>query len=264
MSVKRKKRPEKKKPSEPDVIAQKESTDRGNIEHELDLITEAIEKELDLQAPKTLIKSEKSDLEKAIESELDLLESKPVVDAKKRLREQEAERLRAILPLWCEKPWMYVTPTNLDQLSSWNSAWGDFLLEYAEIKAAHILNLLELRKEFPFSNRVIKKQLSIGQLQQIGVALVEKDFAVWRDERKTRLRVYWRGLDEWGDTIYEWAVQNGYEIASLFELTNIGEIWSTMPLDELLQVLQMLVTRKRAKWVGKDKKTVQFEIYSGV
>ena len=123
---------------------------------------------------------------------------------------------------------MYVTPTNLDQLSSWSSAWGDFLLEYAEVTAAHILNLLELRKDFPFSNRVIKKQLSIGQLQQIGIALVEKNFAAWWDERKTRLRVYWRGLDEWSDTIYEWAVQNGYDMVSLFELTNVGEIWSTM------------------------------------
>ena len=264
MSVKRKKRPEKKKSSENDLITTKEPQDRENIEHELDLITEAIEKELDLQTPETSIKSKKSDLEEIIESELDLLESGPVVDAKQILKEQEAERLRAILPLWCEKPWMYVTPTNLDQLSSWNSAWGDFLLEFAEIKAAHILNLLELRKEFPFSNRIIKKQLSIGQLQQIGIALVEKNFAAWRDERKTRLRLYWRGLDEWSDTIYEWAVQNGYEIASLFELTNVDEIWSTLPQNELLQILQMLVTRKRAKWVGKDKKTIQIDIYSGV
>jgi len=268
MSVKRKKQPEKKKTSENDLITTKsftkESQERENIEDELDLLTEAIERELDLQTPEKPIKTEKSDLEEIIERELDLLEPGPVIDAKKKLKEQEVEKLRAILPPWCEKPWMYVTPTGLDQLSSWNSTWGDFLLEYAEIKAVHILSLLELRKEFPFSNRIIKKQLSIGQLQQIGVALVEKNFAAWRDERKTRLRIYWRGLDEWSDTIYKWAVQNGYEMVSLFELTNVGEIWSTLPQEELLQVLQKLVTRKHAKWVGKDKNTVLFDIYSGV
>ena len=194
-----------------------------------------------------------------IEEELERLSTELPVKPETTDKKQEIKRLKAILPSWCDKPWMYITPTHPNQLISWATAWGDYLLEYAEVKSIHFLHLLEIRKEFPFSNQIIKKKLSIEQLQQMGDVLIAKDFGRWWDDRKTRLRIYWRGLDEWSEKIYDWAFQNGYELASIFELANAGELWSTLPKEELIQILKMLESRNLMKWVGKDEKTVMFE-----
>lgn len=194
-----------------------------------------------------------------IERDLELLRTElRVVEPEKKVKEQEAARLRDILPSWVEKQWMYVTPTVPDQFHSWSAAWGDFLLEFAEFKAIHVLNLLEIRKEFPFFNRIIKKKLSIDQLQQVGQTIIERDFGAWLDARKTRLRIYWKGLDEWSEIIYEWALRTGRETVTLFDLLNASEIWSTLSKEELNRILKILVTRKLAEWVGKEETTILF------
>lgn len=237
MAVKGRKQPEKEKKREPKIHANNgsvsEMQDRGKTEPVMDTQLTALERDLERLK----------------------IELRPVEVEKKAVK---VARLQDILPSWVEKPWMYVTPTDPDQLQSWGSTWGDFLLEFAEFKAVHILNLLEARKEFPFSNRLIKKKLSMDQMQLVGQNLIDRDFGAWWDERKTRLRIYWKVLEEWSEIIYEWALQTGRELVSLFELANACEIWSSLPQEELQEILRRLVTRNLAKWVGKGEITVLF------
>lgn len=237
MTVKGRKQPEKEKKRESKINAKEdalsETQDHVTTESVMDTRLMALERDLERLK----------------------IELRPIEVEKKA---REVTRLQDILPSWVEKPWMYVTPTDQAQLQSWGSTWGDFLLDFAEFKAIHILNLLEVRKEFPFSNRLIKKKLSMDQMQRVGENLIDRDFGAWWDERKTRLRIYWKVLEEWSEIIYEWALQTGRELVSLFELVNACEIWSSLPQEELQEILRRLVARNLAEWVGKGEITVLF------
>ncbi len=49
------------------------------------------------------------------------------------------------------------------------------------------------------------------------------------------------------------------EIHSLFDLTQLEEKWSNLPADDLILVCEMLVEKKVARWLNKDKTIIQFE-----
>lgn len=185
----------------------------------------------------------------------------PEITTEKEMEKRVAEAVREILPGWIEKPWMYVEPEKQDQLESWLSEWGDFLLDWSRATLQHILNLMHVRTQFPFKNPLCKKSLDTDQLQDIGDYLVNKELAIWWDSERIRLRVYWMSLREWAEEIYQWAYNRGETIVTLFDLVNAKQPWSTLPPSELNKVCEILVRKERARWLNSEKKSLEFKFF---
>jgi len=186
-----------------------------------------------------------------------------VIQTQVQPKEEPKEKLispeiRQILPDWVEKPWRWITPEELHLKEQWLVEWGDFLMEWSRTKELHIIKKEDVRREFPFKQPLLKKQLSTEQFERIGDNLTERQKAKRWDAKKRRLRVYWMPLEDVAEEIFEWAEDQGLLIATIFDLQNSRETWSKVPRRELLLVLQRLVKTKRANWADKEKTSISF------
>ncbi|NPD87374.1 MAG: hypothetical protein HGN29_01540 [Asgard group archaeon] len=166
------------------------------------------------------------------------------------------------LPKWVKAPWMYIRPKKESQVESWLESWSAIVLDHSRIFVIHIININELRSEFPFKNSKVSKRLTIEQVREIVDQLVKQNIAKWLDEKtKTRARIYWKANEEWADELLDFMIETGrvVEIHSLFDLTQLEEKWSNLPADDLILVCEMLVEKKVARWLNKDKTIIQFE-----
>ncbi len=166
------------------------------------------------------------------------------------------------LPKWIKAPWMYIRPNKGDQIESWLESWSAIVLDYSRIFVIHIININEIRSVHPFHNKKIGKRLTIDQVRDIIDHLVTHNIAKWLDEdNKTRARIYWKSDEEWADQLLDFMIETGrvVEIHSLYDLTQLEENWSNLPADDLIIVCEMLVERKVARWLNKEKTIIQFE-----
>jgi hypothetical protein len=169
-----------------------------------------------------------------------------------------SSEVRAILPPWVEKPWRWIDPEEGELRVQWLGEWGNLLMEWGRVQGLHLVKIEEVRREFPFKQPLIKKELSIEQLEAIGDHLTEKKKAKWWDTKKRRLRLYWMPLEDVAEEVYEWAEDQGLPVATIFDLQQSGRIWSSVPRRELLLVLEFLVKTKRCDWTDKEKQSVSF------
>ncbi len=166
------------------------------------------------------------------------------------------------LPKWVKAPWMYIKPKKESDVESWLQSWSAIVLDYSRIFVIHIININELRTEYPFNNKKLSKRLTIEQVRAIIDQLVQQNIATWLDEQnKTRARIYWRNNEEWADELLGFMIETGrvVEIHSLYDITQLEEKWSNLPADDLIIVCEMLVERKVARWLNKEKTIIQFE-----
>ncbi|MFW9852228.1 MAG: hypothetical protein ACFFDS_04765 [Candidatus Thorarchaeota archaeon] len=166
------------------------------------------------------------------------------------------------LPKWVKAPWMYIKPKKDSQVESWLESWSAIVLDYSRVFVIHIININELRNEYPFNNSKINKKLSLKQVREIIDYLVKQNIAKWLDEQnKTRARIYWKANEEWADELLDFMIETGrvVEIHSLYDLTQLEEQWCNLPADDLIIVCEMLVEKKVARWLNKDKTIIQFE-----
>ncbi|MHA2357479.1 MAG: hypothetical protein ACXABK_01750 [Candidatus Heimdallarchaeaceae archaeon] len=166
------------------------------------------------------------------------------------------------LPKWVKAPWMYIKPNKDSQVESWLESWSAIVLDYSRIFVIHIININELRTEYPFNNSKINKKLTLKQVREIIDHLVNQNVAKWLDEKsKTRARIYWKANEEWADELLDFMIETGrvVEIHSPLDLSQLEEQWSNLPADDLIIVCEMLVERKVARWLNKEKTIIQFE-----
>ena len=166
------------------------------------------------------------------------------------------------LPNWVKAPWMYIRPKKDSQVESWLESWSAIVLDYSRIFVIHIININELRNIHPFNNKQINKRLSLEQVREIIDQLVKQNVAKWLDEKtKTRARIYWKSNDEWADELLDFMIETGrvVEIHSLFDISQLEQHWSHLPADDLVIVCEMLVEKKVARWLNKEKTIIQFE-----
>jgi hypothetical protein len=165
--------------------------------------------------------------------------------------------VREILPPWIEKPWRYITPNEEEMRLKWLASWGDFVMDFAEATEEPMLKIRDIKNEFPFKNPIIKKSLSLEQLQDIGDDLEKREHAKWWDKNKRKLRLYWMTLSEVSDEIYDWAIDRGMLDLAVFDLKEAKQPWSKIPSNELYAVLIILVDSKNADWANKEKDAIR-------
>ena len=166
------------------------------------------------------------------------------------------------LPKWVKAPWMYIKPKKDTDVESWIQSWSAIVLDYSRIFVIHIININDLRTEYPFNNKKLGKRLTIEQVRGVIDHLVQQNIAKWLDEKtKTRARIYWKNNEEWADELLNFMIETGrvVEIHSLYDITQLEEKWSSLPADDLIIVCEMLVERKVARWLNKEKTIIQFE-----
>jgi ESCRT-II complex subunit VPS25 len=103
-----------------------------------------------------------------------------------------------------------------------------------------------------FNNEKIGR--SLPKMAQIAVvdALVEKGNATWLAGGKSRVRVYWRSLEEWGNLAWKWADDNGLTTSpfTIEDLVNGDEAMGTefhgADMETFIEAMKLLHEKKKA------------------
>jgi hypothetical protein len=175
--------------------------------------------------------------------------------------ESPVSETEVLLPEWGtaeESGWMYGVPSRNEDKAMWAEEWGDFLLEWAQSQALHVLSLSTFLKEPPFRDL----QGKVDAFRIIGDALVEKQVADWLDRGRRQLRVYWRPLEDWADIVYEWAIRTGHTLLDLKSIViqESGEDFAHLPERDIGMVLTLIVERGLAVWIDKGKFAIRVEL----
>jgi len=225
----------------------KEDVKPESVETEVEpVIEEVIEQAIDeTHSPEVVVEPEIQETSEVVEE----------VDPKITETPVEVSVLESILmPSWGgteQSEWMYGVPPREDDRDLWAGEWADFLLQWTEHNAVHILSLATFIAEPPFKDLRSK----VDSFKMIAQVLIEKEVAEWSDRRKRQLRVYWRPLEDWADLIYDWALKTGklrLDVKSIV-IQESGENFAKLPEKDLYVVLALMVEKEQAEWIDKKK-----------
>lgn len=165
------------------------------------------------------------------------------------------------VPSWTKKPWMYIQPKHEGQLTSWVDAWSNLILDYCRLLVKHVLSIPELQTVEPFHNSTASKKLSQDQLITIFNSMESKGLSKWLDDNKIRVHIYYRTLEEWAEQMFDHLMNTGKaaEILTFFELEQMGQEWSSLPRESLIEVIEILISKNKAKYATKNKDAIQIE-----
>ncbi len=166
------------------------------------------------------------------------------------------------LPSWISKPWMYVQPTHQNQLESWLDSWKKVIVDYSRILTLHVINISELINQHPFNNHELNKRLTGDIINNIFEHMIQDGLAKWLDENHILVRIYYKTNEQWSSIIMEYLINTGLaaEVLTLYEVEKLEQEWSSIPRNELVEIFDILVTKKRAGWVGDTKDTLTFHL----
>ncbi|MFX1464907.1 MAG: hypothetical protein ACFFA5_00330, partial [Promethearchaeota archaeon] len=145
-----------------------------------------------------------------------------------------------------------------DHYESWKEDWGNLLLDWAKYFTKHIVSLMELKDQYPYYNGDIKRSLSEEDLRVIMEFLIARDLAKWVSKEETRLRIYWKSLEAWADTIYEWIIEAWAQdswVITLIDLVRAKQSFSTIPPKELSEIMQIMI--KKGYAIKVDEKAIE-------
>ena len=68
-------------------------------------------------------------------------------------------------------------------------------------------------------------------------------------------------LNQWKEIILKFLFDSGLaaEVLTIFEFQNMEEEWSSLPRDDLIEIIDTLVDEGHARWIG-DKEAVTFKV----
>lgn len=214
-------------------------------------------------------KKEKQVEEPAVSEQVEVLPTTHIKEQPNQIEKEEPEQTTQLtpdllfeqqIPAWVNKPWMYIKPSNPSQLSSWIEGWKTLLLDYCRIFIKHIVNLIELQREHPFRNRKNGKTLTLPQLTTIIDSMVDEGIAKWLDENKILARIYYKPIDQWADEIYQYLMDTGKaaEVLTFLEFKNMDTEWSSLPDEDLKEILRKFVEEGKATFVSKEEDAIEF------
>ncbi|MFX1485557.1 MAG: hypothetical protein ACFFBS_00340 [Promethearchaeota archaeon] len=243
----------REKPRKKAGKSQKEETDKKErIKEELEELKEEVE---------TMVEAEEAETIEEVEK----IQEPSARQLPKAVAEEISSELEKICNLyeWVANPeqvrWMYWMPSNKEHIDSWRDEWADFLFQWARAKILHIVTLVLLMGEHPFD----KLSPKVDSLRVIMKTLAEKDLAEFLDNKETRLRIYWRTLNEWAEIIYNWALNTGRMDISVFDVINDrGEKWGfhTLPAKEIRLIFRIMVERGLARWMDEKRGHIEIRV----
>lgn len=243
----------KEKPRKKTRKSQKEKVDKKEkIKEELRELKEEVE---------TMVKSEEIETVEEVKE----IQKPATKQIPKAFVEEISSELEKIFNLyeWVVNPeevrWMYWIPSDREHIDSWRDEWADFLFQWARAKILHVVTLVLLMGEHPFD----KLSPKVDALRVIMNTLVEKNLAKFLDNEETRLRVYWRTLNEWAEIVYDWAINTGRMDITVFDVINDRvEKWGfhTLPAKEIRLIFRIMVERGLARWMDEKRGHIEIKV----
>ena len=143
--------------------------------------------------------------------------------------------------------WRRLDPSYYDQ---WIQDWGNYILILCQKQNIHLISIQDLVKYPGFNNP--RKSLEIDAFVRILNFLISKKLAKWWNSEHTLIRVYWRTLEQWANTIYSWGIEGGGLTLDIYSLQQANKSFSTLPTNDLLEILTLLVKDKKAEWFSHN------------
>ena len=220
--------------------------------------TEDLESKIESEIKKATSGTELTQAEeKAMEAELVKLEQEMKTEAAQKKETKSPYEFLIEEHDWLEKPnygFMYSIPERDNDFVSWRKEWGKVLLDYAKFNQQHVLYMKMLLTRRPFSKFNDRKKA----LKHISDELVENDLAKWIDRsffdklfgKYEKLRVYWRSIEDWVNTILQWAKDNAMlDLVMIMDVRNSDTKFSNLPEDDLRQVFRKIDIMNRGQMV---------------
>ena len=163
-----------------------------------------------------------------------------------------------------EWPWQYSFPPfftlqpHVDTRAKQIAAWKSLVLEYYRITKQAIVDVREVHTNPLFNNTNINRRLPSEAVLVILEELGKSGNASPLDKSKQRWLIYWHTLEEWGDIIYNWAQESGFNgsVCTLFELTQgedtTEQEFHGLDTEVLIRSLRMLEIAKKAELILFD------------
>jgi len=158
---------------------------------------------------------------------------------------------------WLKEPaygFMYSMPDkkkNKKDYESWLDDWSKVLFNYAQIAAKHIIYTKELLSEKPWSE--FKDRTSV--IQELADGLIKRKVAEFLDKKKEKLRIYWKSLESWADTIIEWANTVAFmEPIFIEDIRDANQEFSNLPEDDINKIFNIIAKQGKADKVKIDNK----------
>lgn len=134
--------------------------------------------------------------------------------------------------------------------------WSALVLNYQKHLKQCILNINE--DSALFNNEALNRKLPLEGRSLILEELSKSGNAATTDKKKIIWEVYWHTLEEWGNMIYNWVIENGMTntVCTLFELVS-GDVSSNKEfygLEQgiLLKALRTLENKNKCEIIMYD------------
>ena len=158
---------------------------------------------------------------------------------------------------WLKEPaygFMYSMPNkkkNKKDYESWLDDWSRVLFDYAQIAAKHIIYTKEMLSEKPWAD--FKDRTNV--IQEIADGLIKQKVAEFLDKKKERLRVYWKSLESWADSIVDWAKEIAFtEPIFIEDIREANQEFSTLPDEDINKIFNIIAKRGQADKVKVENK----------
>ena len=149
---------------------------------------------------------------------------------------------------------MFVIPTSEKDIEQWGAEWAGFTADYCREMLLHIVSTRTLVMLDPFNDIRPDRMKAVKII--LGV-LVKEELGRWIDEAEGIIRITWKTDDEWANEIRHWALKTGRTTFTLFKLKEHRKDLASLPKSELRIILDVLVERKQAKWLDRDREVVE-------
>ena len=149
---------------------------------------------------------------------------------------------------------MFVIPTAEADIEQWGQEWAGFTADYCRELLLHIVSTRTLVMFDPFNDIRPDRMKAVKII--LGV-LVKEELGRWIDEAEGIIRITWKTDDEWANEIRHWALKTGRTTFTLFKLKEYRKDLASLPKSELRIILDVLVERKQAKWLDREREVVE-------
>ncbi len=166
--------------------------------------------------------------------------------------------MEPLQPDWVSQPWMYHLPQKAHEIISWSREWMAFMLKWCEFENRHLITVSDVLLSNSF--RTQDTSLPPEGVQKIFEHLISNNLAKWWGKNNNLLRVYWRSLEQWADIIIKWAISGGGITFDPYQLSKADQNFSTLPKQDLEEILELLVEHKQAEWIDMRRRLVRLRI----
>ena len=147
------------------------------------------------------------------------------------------------------------TPTDYE---SWKVEWAKVTFDYAKYAILHIIYLREIISEKSFTNFQNRQEA----VKEIAEELVSQELAKYISKKKEKIRVYFKSLEYWAHSLYDWAIDTGKVGPILmFEIRECEQKGlNNLPKDDLEEIFRILSKSDRGRIIKTDDGQLAFKI----